>query len=547
MLGAALDYCREGWSVIPVEPKGKVPLVPWRDFQQKRATEAQIRKWWAKHPDANIGVITGEISGIVAVDVDTDRGGRAKPIAKEAPTKLVSRTGGGGYHLIYQYPGSGRVQNKVTAAGIDVRGDGGYIVVPPSIHSSGRAYRWKRRGQPGGVLPAVVRKDSNNERPPSDHVAKDLWLVNYLRGIDDGHRDDGGAKLAGYLAGKHVPPDVAEEVLALWNIRNDPPLPRSDIRKITRSVYETTARRQGGRDVHEMLPGGEFPVERLRDWMLKYDKPTEWDIEGWLPSASITGVVAPPGSFKTWLLIDLAVSVATGTPFMGQFKTNGSGPVIFVQQEDPIPLLQERIGLIMQQKLDQGGPTNGGDWYEFPIADDPEIYVHTLTEGPSMRPDIEEVRDAFCDLIRKVRPRLVIMDPLYSIIGGGDDFWANAVHDLQFMKTIRTETDTGFLWAHHTSKGQVDTNREAGWGSQFLNAFIETGWQIRKTENDNSVIIHRHFKTARGYTDRRFVFNISTDPRNLVYEVHAIEDREEPMTEMDIYGGSSGVDQHPLF
>ncbi len=95
-LEAALTYARNGWSVIPVQPKGKVPLVPWQSFTNQRATEDQVKAWWSENPDANVGIVTGAISGLVVVDVDPDRGGYARPVYDEAPTSLIARTGGGG-------------------------------------------------------------------------------------------------------------------------------------------------------------------------------------------------------------------------------------------------------------------------------------------------------------------------------------------------------------------------------------------------------------------------------------------------------------------
>ena len=72
---AALDYLERGWSVVPVVPNGKHPLVAWRDYQRKRATPDLVRDWYAQWPNANVGIITGQISNLVVIDIDPARAG----------------------------------------------------------------------------------------------------------------------------------------------------------------------------------------------------------------------------------------------------------------------------------------------------------------------------------------------------------------------------------------------------------------------------------------------------------------------------------------
>ena len=145
-LEAALDYAGQGRSVIPVEPNSKIPAVRWGRFQVERATERQIRSWW-NFADFNIGVVCGRISNLVALDVDLRAGGNASLARLEAAHRPV---GGlevatpGGLHRWFAHPG-GRIPNSTSTlgAGLDVRADGGMIVVPPSERPDG-AYRFGR-------------------------------------------------------------------------------------------------------------------------------------------------------------------------------------------------------------------------------------------------------------------------------------------------------------------------------------------------------------------------------------------------------------------
>ncbi len=163
---AALDYLGRGWSVIPVEPRGKRPLVRWRAFEEQPPTPAQLGGWFARWPQANVAIVTGRRSGLVVVDVDPRHGGDASLAGYEAahgalPATVESLTGGGGRHLYFAHPG-GATPNRVgMLPGVDVRGDGGCVVAPPSVHPSGRAYAWRGGRAPGecplAPLPAPWR------------------------------------------------------------------------------------------------------------------------------------------------------------------------------------------------------------------------------------------------------------------------------------------------------------------------------------------------------------------------------------------------------
>jgi hypothetical protein len=103
---AALDYLRRGWSVLPIEPHGKRPLVPWRPFQSGAASVDAVRQWFERWPDANIGLVTGGLSGLVVLDVDTGHGGADSLAALEQehgalPVTLEALTGAVGATFIF--------------------------------------------------------------------------------------------------------------------------------------------------------------------------------------------------------------------------------------------------------------------------------------------------------------------------------------------------------------------------------------------------------------------------------------------------------------
>jgi hypothetical protein len=145
-LEAALQYHKLGWSVIPLAEGVKIPpkgfsVLPYRE---RLATEDEIKSWWSENPHYNVGIITGKLSNLFVVDIDTEEG--FKNINEYIPDSIVTPTVAtprGGQHLFFKYP----VGNDITIGagaivGTDFRGEGGYVVGAPSVNGNGKAYTW---------------------------------------------------------------------------------------------------------------------------------------------------------------------------------------------------------------------------------------------------------------------------------------------------------------------------------------------------------------------------------------------------------------------
>lgn len=166
MVDVALEYAARGWRVFPCHYPIFVPDQPTRcscgkpdcgnigkhpatPHGLKDATDApaQIKAWWAKNPMWNVAIATGDASNLVVIDVDT-HGADGSETWKKLEAKhgevvtRIARTGGNGLHYLFTHPGV-RIGNRSAALpGIDVRGDGGYIIAPASVHASGNEYGW---------------------------------------------------------------------------------------------------------------------------------------------------------------------------------------------------------------------------------------------------------------------------------------------------------------------------------------------------------------------------------------------------------------------
>ena len=166
-LDYALRYAALGWKVFPC--KGKHPLIKrWQ--HEASCDEQRIRAWWRQFPGGNIAVVTGKASGIFAVDIDPRNGGDDsldKLISQYGaiPDDVTQGTGGGGVHYFYSYPEGGIKSRPGFLPGIDIKSDGGYVILAPSIHPNGGVYGFDSCSDPleGAIL-----------KPPP------LWLLTLL-------------------------------------------------------------------------------------------------------------------------------------------------------------------------------------------------------------------------------------------------------------------------------------------------------------------------------------------------------------------------------
>lgn len=536
VLEAALGYHESGFSVIPVNRETKVSLVPWRWYQKKPPDAGLIQEWFTvRFPDASVAVLTGGVSNVVVVDCDVKKMSpeAMETFLKEHPTPWVVRTGGGGLHYYYAHPG-GSVDNRVIKGWVDVRGDGGYVVAPPSGHPSGNGYTWVKRGGSPRKLPKFdpewvgrpVEATAKADEFVMPAAADDKWLSEIMDGVGEGGRNDATARLSGYYFGRGMAYDVVLTLMEQWNERNKPPIPIRELLRTIKSVWETHVR-NGGK-VREssytkksssppLAPGQDpFAIMPLSEYMVAHgSSAVTWTVDEWLPDKTIAMVVAPPGTYKTWVTFDLAISIATGTRFLKRYPVHNPGPVVIVQQEDFHGQIAERLATIMRDRQTFGVTQSGNGDYTFTPPLDMPLYLHP---DRRLRFHDDVVMDALEKTVSTIKPRLVIIDPLYSA-GDTDDYMAGTVQSMFRLKDMRDRYGCSFLLAHHTKKSAEGTLREGLWGSQFLNAFLETGWQLRRRDTEGEIVVRRHFKVSQNSPEEIVTFDISTsepvryDPR----------------------------------
>lgn len=322
LLVAALEYAYYGWSVAPAwtvrdgvcgcgnvtcGSPGKHPRIGWKRYQQQVPTEQEIREWWRLSPESNVLVITGRVSGIVVVDIDPRKGGDDAAHALRAlghlPDTRTALTGGGGEHLYYKHPGHDIPNAAGLAPGIDFRGDGGYVVAPPSVHASGRLYMWDV-GSPTEIhaLPKEIAElVASRHRVGVDGAQRAAFDAESMltEPIREGERNDRLARIAGYYVSQQMPLDAV--VFTLLGVNASlcaPPLGSDEVRKIADSIWraeqrnrqaaiEVSHRLNGGSDASAPIPPtdrllmaqklwGELQVDNVSDWYIVRGDSTEY-------------------------------------------------------------------------------------------------------------------------------------------------------------------------------------------------------------------------------------------------------------------------------
>ncbi len=242
---AACSYAERGWAVLPLKRKNKIPAIKG-GCRKADDDVAQVRAWWGQRPNDNVGIATGSASqGLVVIDldVDPDKGEDGYETLRdwerehgELPETVTAITGRGGYHLYYQT--NTPIANSVNSdLGVDVRGDGGFVVAPPSVHPNGKRYEWENHPDDHAVAEA-----DDNVYAFIRHVQGEKRKGGKFRlpdSISSGARNDTLFKYASSLQAKGYDDVYISMALAKVNEeRCRPPLPKGDVRTIVASVTD---------------------------------------------------------------------------------------------------------------------------------------------------------------------------------------------------------------------------------------------------------------------------------------------------------------------
>lgn len=251
MYHAAIDYIKRGLAVFPLEEKGKRPKTR-NGFKDATTDAAQVKAWWQQWPNANIGIATGKRSGgifVIDLDIDEDKGIDGYHTLEDwqrengkFPETWTAITGRGGYHLYFH--SNSEIKNRAGIIdGVDVRGDGGYVVAPPSIHSNGNRYEWEYDPEEFDLAEANNNVkyflDTGINSPGERFSMPDI--------VNAGERNDMIFRFACMMQAKGASDEaVFAATMAENNTKCNPPMNEKEVRVIVNSVLKY----QKGKPIH---------------------------------------------------------------------------------------------------------------------------------------------------------------------------------------------------------------------------------------------------------------------------------------------------------
>lgn len=451
VLDAALDYAARGWAVLPL--RGKLPageLVPG-GFKDASTDPATIEGWFGREEGLNVGIACRGDLAVIDIDPRSDPAGRAPAalLAELLPDGVPSgarvvATGGGGLHVYCAGPASGSKPQPWA----DLKGDGGYVVAPPSLHESGRLY-------------AVTEEGAATLPPLPAHVAPQPRVAGEWKGrlagdaIREGGRHVAITRIAGGMLRTLAPEDAQQTILAVNETRCVPPLPDGEVLRIVADLAGKDARRDAaanGRPKLRTLDMGRM--------LTTPPPPIDWIAEPILARGHVTMLAGREGEGKSMLALALAAAIGRGDGLAG--VECAAGRVLVVDAENGEQEVHRRVrGLNV---------TSGA-------------MVYIEADGFDAATDLAMVEAE----ATRHQPDVVVLDSLRSLAPAmreNDSDDAEAV--LAPLRALTRNHRCAVLLLHHASKA-------GGYrGSSAIGAAVELGFELGRHPDDPEKRTRRH-------------------------------------------------------
>jgi len=428
MIDGALELANAGWHIFPVQPRGKQPLVKWREESTNDTTK--VESWWSQWPDANVGIDCGK-SGLVVVDYD----------GVEAPDlhTLAVKTGRGVHH--YFANAGDPVPNSASMLedNVDVRGAGGYVLAPPSVHPSGALYEWSNFYQPAPLSDELrgrmVRKAEPKERTAvQSSVPSEGWGGKILqseaaivRTTGEGKRNhqlfESALRVLSAAKGGHLDVGVARQ--ELMAAANDAGLDPYEANRTIDSAWERAAVRN--------------PPERAASTMHSVTLPDD-PVDAWEPMSLQQLIELPPPS---WLVPQLIVEGMNW--LVGEQKIGKT----FLALDAALTLARAERVLYFAGEGVSGLGVRIQSWISYHNADPVGLRVFPFVPKLNRPGDPEK----FLATVDALEPKLVVVDTFARAMAGADENSAMEVgRFISMLDEARERTGCSSLILHHPAK-----------------------------------------------------------------------------------------------
>lgn len=494
----ARELADHGFSVIPLKPKSKVPVINWSRYQSQKPTDDDLKQWFANFPERNIGIVTGAVSGLVVVDVD-----KPEAFHMDMPRTPTVKTVKG-WHYYFKHPGFD-VGNASLPFG-DLRGDGGQVVAPPSTHPSGAVYEWivsPDEAQLAELPLAIIELASKPSEPNAANDNREVettaygkaWLedIRKLKDTKTGNRNNllnevackaGSLYAAEQLNREEAFAHMLFACRANGLMKEDPKAVDATIRsgwaeglKNPRYPSEDTLLSSTihiGPDTSTPSPG----VLTFKAASNFKAKPVPWLWEPVLVKGGMTFLAGEAGQGKSTIAFDIVARITNGDRFPASSdRYFEQGRVIYISNEDdPNYTIVPRL-------------TAAGADLDWVLIPDGKAVDEKGERTFDLRADVgavEAILDQYSDI------RLIIIDPFNSYLGKAD------INDMGQMRTILNpyaelaqKHQVPILFVHHFNKssGGKASNRMVG--SAALRAAARTVYFVERDpiEEDKRILV----------------------------------------------------------
>lgn len=453
-------------------PKGKHPRT-MRGLSDATTDVEQIKKWWTQWPTANIGGRTGD--GIGVVDLDGPAGiASGRRMGLNSPVKTIT---GRGEQLWYRVPEGQKLVTRRAekiAEGVDTRGTGGYVVLPPSLHPNGKRYCWAGSPISRGLLPLLPTQFIEQNKPLPGLIKRNEagWIADAIKEMQNGHVHNTLIRVLGKFRIHNFSQEDTYSLLYPHALVAGQPF--EGLRAKIAEIWERYP-------ADSVLSATTSKPETLDTFLQDMETP-EWISKPFIAKKSLGFVVGLPETLKTWLCIDLAVESARDTGlWLGLFPVTNCR-VLFVDQERWKGETQRRFRSVLAAKGLNEKDLNG------------RLFIQS---GTTIRMNLDQSFQAFRTSLLELRPDLVVVDSFATFHTSAENDRSEIQKVLERIKELRNEIGCTFLFINHESKMAYPSGGPQGVptmgtmvGSIGIGAAAEFCLTVRKVEQGMSIIYH---------------------------------------------------------
>jgi hypothetical protein len=489
-------------SVFPLRRRGKRPLRPWHEYQRRRATDDELNQW-SRDPSLNAAIATGEISGIIVLDVDSDEAAVEvhRRGAPNTPTVQTAR----GHHYYFQHPG-GTVRNFAgKLPGLDLRGDGGYVVAAGSVHPSGHAYRWQTSPTeaalappPGWLLELLRRPDPESPQRAgvrADDRYAERALDNELaalRRAAPGHRND-QLNRAAYNLGQLVGAGVLHRDSVMNHLLHAAlatGLAEAEINSTLESglasgmasprVIPPAPIRPAPAGPHTRTVVAESSTFQLFDpitWDGREIPERRWMVPSWIPDETVVALYGDGGIGKSLLAQQLLTSAATGRPWLGLQVKRCRVLGLFCEDSNE-ELLRRQVSINRHLDLDFG------DLEDLRWASRAGDDNMLMTFGADGVGTLTDLYHALRQRALELGVQLVVIDTLADTFAGNENIRSQVRQFIAGLHRLALDIGGAVVLCAHPSVAGLSGGSGLS-GSTAWNNSVRTRLYLQKAESDD--------------------------------------------------------------